>query len=61
MTIFYSDVEPLSQYFSVTLYLSPATRILSKNPAVQNSHWNQSGVTGLDFHQFWGLEELAEQ
>ena len=51
MTIFHSDVEPLSEYFSVTLHLSPATRVLNENVAVQNSHWNQSGVIGLDFHQ----------
>ena len=53
MTIFHSDVEPLSEYFSVTLHLSPATRVLNENVAVQNSHWNQSGVIGLDFHQFF--------
>ena len=51
MTIFHSDVEPLSEYFSVTLHLSPATRVLNENVAVQNSHWNQSGVIGLNFHQ----------
>ena len=28
MNIFYSDMEPLSQYSPVTLHLSPATRIL---------------------------------
>ena len=32
MTIFYSDVEPLSQYSPATLYLSPATGILNENP-----------------------------
>ena len=32
MTIFYSDVETLSQYSPVKLHLSPATRILSENP-----------------------------
>ena len=32
MTIFCSDMEPLSKYSPVTLHLSPATRILSKNP-----------------------------
>ena len=32
MTIFYSDVEPLLKYSSVTLYLSPAMRILNENP-----------------------------
>ena len=35
MTIFHSDVEPLSEYFSVTLHLSPATRVLNENVAVQ--------------------------
>ena len=33
MNIFYSDIEPLSQYFPVMLHLSPATRILNENPA----------------------------
>ena len=32
MTIFYSDVEPLSKYSPVTIHLSPTTRILSENP-----------------------------
>ena len=32
MTIFYSDVEPLSEYCPVILHLSPATRILNENP-----------------------------
>ena len=32
MTIFYSDMEPLSQYFPVKLHRSPATRFLSENP-----------------------------
>ena len=32
MTIFYSDVEPTSQFSPVTLHLSPATRILNENP-----------------------------
>ena len=32
MTIFYSDVEPLLKYSPVTLYLSPALRILNENP-----------------------------
>ena len=31
LTIFYSDVEPLSKYSPVTLHLSPATRILNEN------------------------------
>jgi len=31
MTIFYSDMEPLSKYSPVTLHLSPATTILSEN------------------------------
>ena len=31
MTIFYSDVEPLSKYSPVMLHLSPATRILNEN------------------------------
>ena len=32
MTIFYSDMEPLSKYPPVTLQLSPSTRILNENP-----------------------------
>ena len=32
MTIFDSDVEPLSKYSPVMLHLSPATRILNENP-----------------------------
>ena len=36
MTIFYSDVEPLSKYSPVTLPLSSATRIRNENP-VYNS------------------------
>ena len=32
MAIFYSDVEPHSNYSLVTLDLSPATRILNENP-----------------------------
>jgi len=34
MTIFYSDVEPLSKYSPVTLHLSSAARILNENPGV---------------------------
>ena len=33
LTIFYSDVEPLSKHSLVTLHLSPSTTILSENPA----------------------------
>ena len=33
MTFFYSDMEPHSQYSPGNLHLSPATRILSENPA----------------------------
>ena len=36
MTIFYSDMEPLSQYSPVQLHLSPATRILSENPVLEH-------------------------
>ena len=32
MTMFYSDVEPLSKYSPEMLHLSPATRILNENP-----------------------------
>ena len=38
MTIFYSEVEPLSKYYPVTLHLSPATRILNENPASKVNH-----------------------
>ena len=38
MTIFYSDVEPLSKYSPVTSHFSPATRILNENP--DHIHWN---------------------
>ena len=31
MTIFYSDIEPLSKYSWVTLHLYPVTRILTEN------------------------------
>ena len=36
MAIFYSDMESLSQYSPVQLHLSPATRILSKNPVLEH-------------------------
>ena len=36
MTIFYSDVEPLSKYSHVMLHLSPATRIFNKNTAFED-------------------------
>ena len=32
LTIYNSDMKPLSKYSPVMLHLSPATRILSKNP-----------------------------
>ena len=38
MTIFYSDVEPVSEYSPVMLHLSPATRILNENA---NNHFLQ--------------------
>ena len=34
MTIFYSDVEPESEYSPVTLHLSPATRSLNEKPGL---------------------------
>ena len=34
MTIFYSDMKLLSKYSPITLHFSPATRILSENPAL---------------------------
>ena len=39
MTIFYSDVEPLSKYSPAMLHLSPATRIANhnENPATSLS------------------------
>ena len=36
MTTMYSVVEPFSKYSPVTLHLSPATRILNKNPGRMN-------------------------
>ena len=37
MTIFYSDVVPLSKYYSpITLHLSPSTRFLNENPDEPN-------------------------
>ena len=30
----YSDEEPFSKYFPVTLHLTPATRIRNENPAL---------------------------
>ena len=38
MTIFYSDVEPLSKYSPVMLHLSPATRICNEDPAYRLTH-----------------------
>ena len=35
MTIFYSDVEPLSKSSPVMLNLSPATRIGNENPGIR--------------------------
>ena len=32
MTIFCSDMQPLSKYSPAMLHLSPVTRILSENP-----------------------------
>ena len=44
MTIFYSDVEPLSKYFPVPLHLSPATRILDENPVKRQEYvFTQAG------------------
>ena len=34
MIIFYSDVESLSKYSSVTLHVPPATTILNENHAI---------------------------
>ena len=34
LTIFFSDMEPLSHYSPVLLHLSPAARILTENPEV---------------------------
>ena len=44
MTLF-TDVGPLSIYSPVTLYLSPATRILTENP------WD--GISGVKVGVFW--------
>ena len=42
MTIFYSDVAPLSKYSPVTLYLSPVTGFLNKNCADFNHHSHEN-------------------
>ena len=34
LTIFFSDMEPLSHYSPVLLHLSPGARILTENPEV---------------------------
>ena len=34
MTILHLDVEPFTKYSSVTLHLSPATRIVNENHAI---------------------------
>ena len=37
MTVFYSDVVPLSKYYSpITLHLSPSPRFLNENPDEPN-------------------------
>ena len=41
MTIFLSDEEPLSKYYSVTLHLSPTTRILNENPGSSSARENR--------------------
>jgi len=40
MTIFYSDMETLSQYSPVKLHLSTATRILSENTGLVWQHYD---------------------
>ena len=40
MTIFYSDMETLSQYSPVKLHLSHATRFLSENPGLVWQHYD---------------------
>ena len=40
---FYSDLEPLSKYSPVMLHLSPATRILNKNPVCHCTVINSVG------------------
>ena len=47
MNIFYSDMEPLSQYSPVTLQLSPATRILYENPGNVSHYQQQQYYSGL--------------
>jgi len=58
MTIFYSDVEPLSKYSPVTLHLSPATRILNENPVYTSLIENNHAVTGALFCRFCVLVEV---
>ena len=46
MTIFYSDMEPLSHYFPVKLHRSPATRFLSENPDIYISYIGPFSIVG---------------
>ena len=50
MTIFYSDVEPLSKYFPVPLHLSPYTRILNENPVKRQEYVFTQAGENCDFH-----------
>ena len=47
MTIFYSDVEPLSKYSPVTLHLTPLLEFFTKTllGKISEAHWR--GVNGL--------------
>ena len=47
MTIFYSDVEPLSKYSPVTLHLTPLLELFTKTllGKIPEAHWR--GVNGL--------------
>ena len=47
MTIFYSDVEPLSKYSPVTLHLTPLLELFTKTllGKISEAHWR--GVNGL--------------
>ena len=47
MTIFYSDVEPLSKYSPVMLHLTPLLELFTKTllGKISEAHWR--GVNGL--------------
>ena len=59
MTIFYSDVEPLSKYSPAMLHLSPATRIANhnENPATSLSTRTRMWGEKVDRQKRWWMED----